>query len=128
MDELERLSIIREAAYGLYDSRARNWPDCEHNRAWRRSGPGRPPIPLDCQENLDHYVLEREAWREFRRASQELEEAAMLEQEIFELIASEFEHEADAQDLMEAEQVSPEMLAASFRRVARNIRARLLPG
>jgi hypothetical protein len=50
------------------------------------------------------------------------------EQAILEVVVSAMEHEAETQDLMEAERVTPEMYAASLRRMAANVRSRLLPG
>lgn len=49
------------------------------------------------------------------------------QKEVMELVASEFEHEADTQNLMEAEAVTPDIYADSLRRMAVHIRAGLLP-
>jgi hypothetical protein len=45
-----------------YDAVARALPDCEHNRAWRQLGPGRPVAP-DCEHNRVWRAALAEAWQ-----------------------------------------------------------------
>ena len=50
------------AEWVAYDAVARALPGCEHNRAWRELGPGRP-VPPDCAENRVWRAAVDEAWR-----------------------------------------------------------------
>ena len=51
----------KPAAWAGYDTTARALPDCEHNQAWRKQGPGRPQPP-DCDHNQVWRTKLRAAW------------------------------------------------------------------
>ena len=44
------MTPARQLAWEDLDTAHRAIPDCEHNRAWWREGPGRP-VPPDCEHN-----------------------------------------------------------------------------
>jgi len=47
------LAALRPPEWAAYDAVARALPGCEHNRAWRELGRGRPRPP-DCEHNRVH--------------------------------------------------------------------------
>jgi len=70
VDELERLEIIKAAAWDLYDAKARFLPDCEHGRAWTAQGRGRPPWAGCSHHDVGEQRL---AWQDYLIASRNLE-------------------------------------------------------
>jgi len=56
------LAGLQPPEWAAYDAVARALPGCEHNRAWRELGPGRP-VPPDCAENRVWRVAVAAAWQ-----------------------------------------------------------------
>jgi hypothetical protein len=51
----------KAAAWDEYDTTARALPGCEHNQAWWKEGPRRPPPP-DCEHNRPWRAKLRTDW------------------------------------------------------------------
>ena len=61
------LIFDKPAAYADYDTTARALPDCEHNQAWWKQGPGRPQPP-DCEHNRKWRTELHHAWTTYLAA------------------------------------------------------------
>ena len=58
----------KPTAWADYDATARALPDCEHNQAWWKQGPGRPQPP-DCEHNQAWRAELRAAWLTYLAAA-----------------------------------------------------------
>ena len=76
MTAMQQLPIFDPAAaWDDYDAAARALPDCPHNAAWWRLGPGRG-MPPDCAENRAHRARVGAAREDYRAASANAEAAS----------------------------------------------------